>query len=65
MSFLETTAKYEMLMQRYTAMTEAMARGAARLIVRKGSRTSESTLLTLAYPMKDLDEVVSKRKEIQ
>lgn len=41
MSFLETTAKYEMLMKRYTALTEIMARGAARLMVRTGSRTSE------------------------
>jgi len=43
MSFLETTAKYETLMKRYTVVTEIMPRGAARLIVRTGSRTSEST----------------------
>ena len=60
MSFLETTAKYEMLMKRYTAATQIMARGAASLTVCTGLRTSESTELTLAYPMKDLEEVVSK-----
>ena len=59
MSLLETTAKYEMLVKRYTAVTEITARGAASLMVRTGSRTSESTELMLAYPWKDL-EVVSK-----
>ena len=59
MSFLETTAKYEILMKRYTAATEIIARGAASLIVRTGSRTSESTELILAYPMKDLEQEVS------
>ena len=61
MSLLETTAKYEMLMKRYTAVTEIMARGAASLMVRTGLRTSESTELMLAYPMKDLKEVVSRK----
>ena len=61
MSLLETTAKYEMLMKMYTAATENTARGAASLMVRTGSRTSESTELTLAYPMKDLEEVVSRK----
>ena len=60
MSFLETTAKYEMLMKKYTAATEIMARGAASLMVRTGSRTSESTELMLAYPMKDLEDVSRK-----
>jgi hypothetical protein len=61
MSFLETTAKYEMLMKKYTAVTEIMAKGAASLMVRTGSRTSESTELMLAYPMKDLEDVVSRK----
>ena len=61
MSFLETTAKYEMLMKKYTAATEVMARGAASLTVRTGSRTSESTVLMLAYPWKDLEKVVSRK----
>ena len=63
MSLFETTAKYERLMKKYTAMTEIMARGAANLTVRTGSRTSESTELMLAYPTKDLEEV--NRKYIQ
>ena len=41
MSFLETTEKYATLMKRYTAVTEHIASGAARLIVRTGSRTSD------------------------
>ena len=61
MSLLETTAKYEMFMNMYTAATENTARGAASLMVRIGSRTSESTELMLAYPMKDLEEVVSRK----
>ena len=61
MSFLETTAKYETLMKRYTAVTQSTARGAASLTVRTGSRTSESTALTLEYPLKDLEEIVSTR----
>jgi len=40
-SFLETTEKYATLMKRYTTVTENMASGAARLIVRTGSRTSD------------------------
>jgi hypothetical protein len=50
-----------MLMKRYTAVTDIMARGAASLMVRTGSRTSESTELMLAYPMKDLEEVISRK----
>jgi hypothetical protein len=50
-----------MLMKKYTAATEIMARGAASLIVRTGSRTSESTELMLVYPMKDLEEVVNRK----
>ena len=60
MSLLETTAKYEMLMKKYTVATQITARGAASLMVRTGSRTSESTELTLEYPMNDLEEVVSE-----
>ena len=41
-SFLETTEKYATLMKRYTAMSENIASGAARLIVRTGSRTSDN-----------------------
>ena len=59
MSLLETTAKYEMLMKKYTAATANMARGAASLMVRTGSRTSESTELMLVYPTKDLEQVIS------
>ena len=59
MSLLETTAKYEMLMKKYTIATAIMARGAANLMVRTGSRTSESTELMLVYPTKDLEEAVS------
>ena len=50
-------------MKRYTAVTEIMARGAASLMVRTGSRTSESTELILAYPMKDLEVVSRKYKQ--
>jgi hypothetical protein len=50
-----------MLMKKYTAETEIMARGAANLMVRTGSRTSESTELMVEYPMKDLEEVVSRK----
>ena len=60
MSLLATTAKYEMFMKKYTAATQIMARGAASLMVRTGLRTSESTELTLEYPLNDLEEVVSK-----
>ena len=65
MSLLETTAKYEMLMKKYTAATEIMARGAPSLMVRIGSRTSESTELMFAYPLKDLEEVAVSRKYMQ
>lgn len=41
-SVLETTAKYATLMNKYTELTKSMAKGAARLIVRTGSRTSDS-----------------------
>ena len=57
MSFFEITPKYEMLIKKYSAVAEIKARGAARLMVRTGSRTSESTELMLAYPMKDLEKV--------
>ena len=64
MSPLETIAKYEMLMKKYTIATEITARGAASLMVRTGSRTSESTELMIEYPLKDLEDAVS-RKYIQ
>lgn len=41
-SFFDTTAKYAMLMNIYTALTPNIAIGAARLIVRTGSLISES-----------------------
>ena len=65
MSFLETTAKYEMLIKRYRVVTNVNATGAAYLMVCIGSRTSESTELILAYPLKDLEGLVSnKGKEL-
>ena len=39
-----------------------MATGAARLMVRTGSRTSESTELMVVYPLKDLEKSVSQKK---
>jgi hypothetical protein len=62
MSVLETTAKYERLMKRYTAVTDNMARGAASFKVRTGLWTSESTELIVEYPLKDLEDVVRKRQ---
>jgi hypothetical protein len=65
MSLLETTAKYEMCMKKYTAVTEIMARGAASLMVRTGLRTSENTELIFAYPKNDSDFEVVSRKYMQ
>ena len=41
-----------------------MAIGAASLMVRTGSRTSESTELMLAYPMKDLEREREKEGKV-
>jgi hypothetical protein len=41
MSCLDTTAKYATFTATYASATRSMANGAARLIVRTGSRTSD------------------------
>jgi len=47
-------------MKRYTTVTQNTPRGAASLMVRTGSRTSDITELMLAYPLKDLEGIVSE-----